>query len=443
MSSINFNNSRTKIYIFLSVTIVLLISLPIFVLFPFLKNVKAEDRREEIQTEISDINTQIKSYQQLIAEMATEEKSLEEQKKDLEETLSSLEDQKEQTQISIEENNEKVEEIQAEIKISQDKENELKDQLSKIIRIIYEYKNDSSSSLELLLSDNKISNVINKIQSISAIQDNLDNVLDQTQDIKKKQEEIENQLLAKQQELETLYKMKAQQESETKSLVAYKQTLINQSQENQSSYSQRVANANKLKEELTREISLLSSYGQTITFEMAVAAAKNAGGQTGICPAFLLGILKQETNFGANVGTATYHTAYKGSSAEYRIQLFKQITTELGMNPETTKVSAWPGYGSGGAMGPCQFMPDTWMGYRDQVKAITGVSTPDPWNLNHCLVAMSLKLKKGGAASQKYEDEWTAALMYYCGNNLPSSREKYAFYPNSVMALATAYEKQI
>ena len=114
--------------------------------------------------------------------------------------------------------------------------------------------------------------------------------------------------------------------------------------------------------------------------------AKAIGDITGVRPAFLMAILKQESNLGKNTGTAHYIDAYTCNGKhdvnddyiQSQIQEFLSITESLGRDPETTLVSACPGYGTGGAMGPAQFMPLTWKGYVDDVTEITGHAAPDP-----------------------------------------------------------------
>ena len=119
---------------------------------------------------------------------------------------------------------------------------------------------------------------------------------------------------------------------------------------------------------------------------------------------------------------------------------FITITTELGRDPFQTPVSCpIPSIGGyGGAMGPAQFIPTTWMGYRDRLRVIKG-SPGDPWNIYDAFLAAGLYLGDFGAVSQTYNGEWRAAMIYFSG----STNIRYRFYGDSVMGLATRYQKDI
>jgi len=120
---------------------------------------------------------------------------------------------------------------------------------------------------------------------------------------------------------------------------------------------------------------------------------------------------------------------------------FLEITKKLGLDPDTTPVSAKPSYGWGGAMGPAQFLPSTWREYESRVAEITGHNPPSPWNLDDALAAAGIKLAAAGANSQKYEDEWRAAMIYFAGSRWENPA--YGFYGDGVLDLANFYQEQI
>lgn len=94
--------------------------------------------------------------------------------------------------------------------------------------------------------------------------------------------------------------------------------------------------------------------------------------------------------------------------------------------------------GWGGAMGPAQFIPSTWMGYKDKVSALTGSNPANPWDIRDAFAAAAIKLVAGGADGTK-QGEWNAAMRYFSG----STNSRYSFYGDSVATLADKYQSDI
>jgi membrane-bound lytic murein transglycosylase B len=112
-----------------------------------------------------------------------------------------------------------------------------------------------------------------------------------------------------------------------------------------------------------------------------------------------------------------------------------KITSNLGLNPDTMPVSRKPNYGCGGAMGPAQFLPSTWLRYADEVAQLTGHNPPNPWNPQDAFQASAVFLAKAGAASQTTAGEIAAAKTYLSGN--PSCTKSICkHYSNRIIALA-------
>jgi membrane-bound lytic murein transglycosylase B len=123
-------------------------------------------------------------------------------------------------------------------------------------------------------------------------------------------------------------------------------------------------------------------------------------------------------------------------------QPFKDITSALGRNPDITPVSC-PMHdakgnqiGWGGAMGPAQFIPSTWVGYQKKVTALTGHAA-DPWDIRDAFAASAIKLVADGAGSPS--GEWAAAMRYFSGSTDP----RFRFYGDQVMERAEGYQKDI
>ena len=119
--------------------------------------------------------------------------------------------------------------------------------------------------------------------------------------------------------------------------------------------------------------------------------------KTRVRPAFLLAIITQETNLGANVGTCNRTTDPESKNwkivmkTERDIEPFKRIMSALGRNPEGTPLSCPFGGGYGGAMGPSQFIPSTWELYKDKIANALGISgMPNPWEPRHAFMASAV-----------------------------------------------------
>ena len=176
-----------------------------------------------------------------------------------------------------------------------------------------------------------------------------------------------------------------------------------------------------------------------INFGTAYDMAKSMESITGVRASFLMAIVTVESNLGKNVGKGNW----KDDMHPTRDQpIFKQICAELGLDPDTQKVSKKQWYGYGGAMGPAQFIPSTWILYKTAITKVTGNSPPSPWNTRDAFAASSLLLKDNGANNGGRAAERRAAVCYLagCGN---ATKSAYQFYANDVMAIADKYDKQI
>jgi peptidoglycan hydrolase CwlO-like protein len=186
-------------------------------------------------------------------------------------------------------------------------------------------------------------------------------------------------------------------------------------------------------------------------FGKALEYATEASKKTGVRPAFVLAILKQESNLGANVGsclladTETGNGVGKNTGTPFEQVMkaprdtapFLALTAQLGLDWKTTPVSCpiggysyYVGRGFGGAMGPAQFIPSTWDLFKGRIAALVGKSVANPWEPQDAFMASSLYLADLGAALQTPSAEIAAACRYY------GSGGGSCTYGNQVMAKA-------
>lgn len=191
------------------------------------------------------------------------------------------------------------------------------------------------------------------------------------------------------------------------------------------------------RDKLQQELFAMTSEGQSIKFIEAAKYARFASAQTGIRPELIMSVVKQETDFGNNVGTGTY----KNDMNPNQWDDFVKVCLSLKRSPETTRVSARPkSYsGWGGAMGIAQFLPGTWLGITEEVSAITGHKPADPWDPTDAFVAVGVKFKKMGATASDRNSEWEAAGRYFAGGNF----KKFPWYGDNVMKRADVYAEQL
>lgn len=194
-----------------------------------------------------------------------------------------------------------------------------------------------------------------------------------------------------------------------------------------------------------------------ITAEDAIKFAELAAKRTGIRTAFLLALLEVETgrqfedgviSVGTNIGTGNwkrdmydcYIALKKPKTAEAQKQAFFSITAELGLDPDKMPVSRRPSYGCGGAMGPAQFIPTTWLLFKDRVANLSGHTPPSPWIVEDAFTASALYLADSGAASQSEAGEIRAAKTYISGSpNCSTSICRW--YANTIISLSRSIDR--
>ncbi|HEY4497369.1 MAG TPA: hypothetical protein VJC20_01265, partial [Candidatus Paceibacterota bacterium] len=125
---------------------------------------------------------------------------------------------------------------------------------------------------------------------------------------------------------------------------------------------------------------------------------------------------------------------------------FLAITQELGLDPNQMPVSCplrdsrGQRVGWGGAMGPAQFIPSTWVLYKSAISQFTGSVPPNPWNPRDAFMASALLLKDNGATGSR-DNERKAAAKYFAGGNWNSTLGRT--YANQVLAKVDIYQEQI
>lgn len=188
-----------------------------------------------------------------------------------------------------------------------------------------------------------------------------------------------------------------------------------------------------------------------LAFSEAIDIANWVATVTNIRPAFLLSIFQEElkleefdlcylTNFntGEGIRVSDGKKLTRVMKPDRDIQPFLNITKEFGKNPSKTLITCPMSFGWGGAMGPADFIPSTWIQYEGKIEKITG-KPADPWNIQDAFLAAGLYLSDSGAKTKTQKGEWNAAMIYFSG----SADSPYTWYADGAMTIANEIQVDI
>lgn len=422
----------------------LLVSPAVFAETDELQAVK--DESSELQQQLKEIENQITQYKKDIANIQGQKKTYQRKLDELAKQRATLNLQIEASIILIDDLEKKMSEVKSQLDQAEVKSEEIKEHVAEIIRKIYKY--DSTSFLIIFFSKNSLGESIREIQDYQKLDQNLKIYLEANLENQGKLVEHKENLNDKQENIQNLINIKSIQNDELADTATQQSELLKEAKIKEIEDTKTLAEKKKIVTEIKSRIYELFNAGEKINFEKAVSIAQWASEQTGVRTAFLLAILTQESNLGKNVGTCNRpgdpaRKSWKNIMKPTRDQEpFLLITKELGLNPDITPVSCpmfnkdGSQFGWGGAMGPAQFIPSTWIGYRDKVTNITGKSA-NPWDIRDAFIASALLLKANGAGTKSGEHD--AALRYFSGGTNPV----YSFYADSVLKIAQKYQEDI
>jgi len=408
--------------------------------------------KESCQALLEKYEALLKQFDSDIAKTSTEKKTLQNQ-------IASLKNKIDSLAVQIKQSNAMIGDLKIQISDTQDSVDETNKRivnsqrhLATIIRAIDE--EDRKPLVETLLAEQKLSDFFDNLVYLENLNDKSNQILQEIKNLKQSLEDQKVGLEGEKDDLEKTTKMKELQKQEHEQA----KTEYNKSLQVKEIQLQQTTQAKKLTSQVIEKIKqrmfALAGVADTDApnFEQAYEMAKRAGNLTGVRPAFLLAILTQESNLGKNVGQCYLTNTATGAGISIKtgkaisrvmkpgvnINDFLSITSELNKDYKTTAVSCPMSFGYGGAMGPGQFIPHTWMIYRDRVATIVG-HAPNPWNISDAFVATALYVSDYGATSQTYNGEWKAAMIYFAG----TVNKKYRFYGDNVMKIAAGYADDI
>ncbi len=362
-----------------------------------------------------------------------------------------------QAQATIKQRNINIEQLGKQIKDKQSKivtlETKIEkghESLAQLLRKTNEI--DEFSLPEVVLGNKDISEFFSDIDSFQSIKREMQALFEEVRQTKQLTEnEKANLDKKKDEEVDTKAAVEAQKKEVEKN-EKEKQYLITVNKTQEKSYEQVIADRQAKASEIKAKLFKLAGGSVAIPFGTALTYAQEASTRTGVSAAFVLAILTQESNLGANVGqcyltdTATGAGVGKNTGKVFSnvmkptrdVQPFLDITSRLSYNYKTTVVSCpiagVAGYG--GAMGPAQFIPSTWKIFEERLKQATGHDA-NPWDPEDAFTASAMYLGDLGASAGTYSSEIKAACKYYGSGGTTCA------YGRSVMNLKTSIQSDI
>ena len=402
-------------------------------------------KRAQLNAELLQIESEIKDQRQTLSQKQRESVSLERD-------MSILNANIKKAQLGIRARNISIDELVGDIgnkstliEVLDEKIEREKKALSQLLRKTNEI--DSASFVEIVLGNKDISDFFIDIDSFESIKQSLNA---SSQEIRSVKNATEVEMKELEEEKTEEVNLRVLQEAEKRKLTqneAEKQRILTVTKGEEKEYQKII----KAKERTAAEIrtALFALRGSSaIPFGTAYELAVHAEEQTGVRAAFILGIITQETKLGENIGNCNLPDdppEYKWQSimkAPRDTVPYLDITSRLGLDPEIMPLSCAPSYGYGGAMGPAQFIPSTWLLVEDAVAELTGHNPPNPWNPEDAFMASAILLQDNGAAKGGYYNERLAALRYFAGWK-NAEKSAYAFYGDGVMSLAAGHQRSI
>ena len=419
----------------LFIFLMLAVSIPSLLAEEGTEGKRAEELRAELNAQIEELSRQVEKHRVSIRGIQGQAKSLQGEISLLDNQIKTFQLEIQRIKLIIGGIELEIEGIELKVKeIGQQTENE-KIILGELIREIY--KNDQTSFLEIVLTKENLSDFFSEVQALESLQLGIQKSLEGIRILK---EELEIRKTELEEQRNEMIALKAIQETQKYSIEkkrGVRKNLLDETRGQEYLYQRLVKNKQMDVNTIRSQLYILQGMGGSLKFENALSLAEFASSVTGVRPAFLLAVLSKESGWGANVGTGTWRTDMKPSQHS----AYLAICEKLQLNPDMMPVSKKAWYGWGGAMGPAQFIPRTWLAYEGRVAAVTGHNPPDPWNMEDAFVASGIYLANAGATSQTYEAEHRAYMIYLAGSRWRKPSLQYIGY--QVMDLAATIQGQV
>ena len=393
-------------------------------------------RRAQLEAELAQLEAAIEGQRVILQDKQRESISLERD-------IAILDAEINKAKLSIRARNLSIESLGDDIgnkaNVIDDLSDKLEREKASLAQLLRKTNEISSTSLvEIVLGNRDLSDFFVDLDAFDSIKNALSQSSEELQETRTLTKAEKESLEVKRGEEVELRKIQELEKSKIERKERDKQNLLKITKGEEKGYQTIIQEKEKSAAVIRTELFTLRG-STAIPFEKALALTNIASRKTNVRPALILGVIAEESNLGENVGTGNWKTDMKNPRDTVP---FLDIISRLGLDPDKMPVSKKPWYGWGGAMGPAQFIPSTWILYEDKIAALTGHNPPNPWDPGDAFMASALLLKENGANKRTYEAERLAALRYFAGWR-NAQKAAYSFYGDEVMELAAKYQRQI
>lgn len=362
--------------------------------------------------------------------------------------------------LAITEAEQEIKKKNADISRLSEKIEKLRDNLQENLAAFQRYQ--QASILEALLTYSSLSQFFDSINNLERIQAEIQTSLADMRDTRKNEERARDDLFEFKQSQASLRSLRELERRVIEQNKKEKNELLRLTKGKEALFQSILNQKKKNLAALKSQLFYLERTG--VSAEDALKYARLAADRAGIRVEFLLALLEVETGrqyedgvitAGTYIGTGNWKTDLydcyvrlgKRTTAETQKKALFSITEKLGFDPDKMPVSRRPYYGCGGAIGPAQFLPSTWLLFDDRVEELVGRSPANPWNIEDSFTAAALYLADAGAASKTEAGEQRAARAYISGNPVcparGSARTACLGYSRQILSLAKEIAKNI
>lgn len=412
-----------------------------------------EEERQQLEEQLAELEIQIEEYQNTVDKYRSEGRNLESEIGRLNAKIRKLNLQIKSIRLTMVKLDDDIEVNLEGINNTENEIDKSKEVLSRSLQNIY--VNENLSIIEILLRQPRLSDFFSDVNDLIGIQEGMRLTLEKVMGLREDLLDKKEALAIKRNDAEQLRAYQNAQRQTIQSTKAFKANILEVTKGREAKYKTLLKETQKTAVQIRSQIFQLLGGGE-LTFEKAYELAKFAEQATGIRAAMILAVLDRESALGQNVGRCSYKTAMH---PRRDLPVFLKIIEELQVAdlapPEPIMVSCpnRDGY-YGGAMGPAQFIPSTWVIYDNKIAEITGNNPPNPWSNVDAFVGTALYLSDsyGSGSCRNYANENShispkqllqercAAAKYYAGGRW--YRYRWA-YGQPVVDRANTFQKDI